>query len=92
MKKKLKPPKIKRGYVANFDTLKRGAANDDLALMSCIERATQKPAVLVCCVAVEMNGEYTFTPMARMLDGNPYEDFQPPMDEGDALDIPQTDR
>ena len=69
---------IAKGYVVNFETLKRACANGDLALVECTENATGQPAVLIGAVQREDNGDVSFTPLCRMFDGNPYKLFTPP--------------
>lgn len=68
---------IAAGYTANFKTLQQASANGHLALMECTDAATGKLVVTVCAVGMD-NGEYTFTPVARMFDGNPFEELVPP--------------
>lgn len=68
---------IKTGYQINFQTLLRAAKAGDLAIMECTDKKTGKPVITVCCVSYEGN-EYDFTPIAKMFDGNPYEELEPP--------------
>lgn len=69
---------IEPGYKHNFEILRRAARNGDLAIVACTETATGQPAVLVCAMQPESNGDTTMVPLARMFDGNPYELFTPP--------------
>lgn len=68
---------IPKGYRSNFNTMLKAADNGDLALMECEDKATKKKVFVVCMVGRE-NGEYVFTPVAKMFDGNPYEEVNPP--------------
>lgn len=74
---------IAEGYKQNFKQLLRAFANGDAALLEVTEKATGDPAVVI--VAVGFDGAmYDLVPMARMLDGNPYEEFDPPNPNGDV--------
>jgi hypothetical protein len=68
---------IAEGYKHNFSQLCRAVSNGDAALLETTEKATGMPTVVV--VAVTFDGhEYQLVPMARMFDGNPYEELDPP--------------
>ena len=69
---------ITEGYKANFETLKRAFKNKVVALMECTDAVTGKPVIAICAVNI-VNGEYQFSPFAKMFDGNPYEELLPPM-------------
>ena len=69
---------ISKGYKANFETLKRAFKNKVVALMECTDAVTGKPVIAICAVNTA-NGEYEFSPLAKMFDGNPYEELLPPM-------------
>lgn len=69
---------ITEGYKANFDTLCRAAKNNDLAIMECTSAATGEPVMVVCAVGRDTDGSYVFSPVAKMFDGNPYEELIPP--------------
>ena len=66
------------GHVANFETLKRASKNGDLALMECTDAKTGQYTAVICCVQREGNGDYSMVPVARMFDGNPYDELLPP--------------
>lgn len=71
---------IPKGHKANFETLKRAAGADDLALMECVDAKTGEPVTAIC--AVHRGGqEYVFTPLAKMFAGNPYKELVPPTAE-----------
>jgi Family of unknown function (DUF6117) len=69
---------ISEGYKANFETIKRAAGNNDLALMECTDKTTGKPIMVVCAVSTS-NGEYVMSPLAKLFDDNPYEELIPPI-------------
>ncbi len=62
---------------ANFKTLLRAVGNKHIALTQCTDAATGKPVATIC--AVIFNGkDYSLTPLATMVQGNPYETLLPP--------------
>lgn len=71
---------ISKGYKANFETLKQAGANNDLALMECTDKATGKTVMAICAVS-RVKGKFVFSPLAKMFDGNPYEELVPPLDQ-----------
>lgn len=68
---------ITKGYKANFETITKAAKNNDLALVECKDKSTGKTVIAVCAIHVE-GQEYVMTPLAKMFDGNPYEELIPP--------------
>jgi hypothetical protein len=71
-------PPLRPGDVTNFETLKTAHDNDALALMSAIRKSDNLPVALVCAMGRAENGDYCPTPLAVMVEGNPYELFQDP--------------
>lgn len=69
---------ISKGYQANFQTLQRAEANGDLALLECKDAKSGQPVIAVVAVQREANGMFRFVPLAKMFDGNPYEELLPP--------------
>lgn len=69
---------IPEGYKANFSTLKQAFANDDVVLMECSDVVTGKPVYTICAVGKD-GDQFVFAPFAKMFDGNPYEELNPPM-------------
>jgi len=67
---------IPKGHKNNFETLKQAAANGDLALMECHCSATGNP-VMVLCAVNRCQDEFVFVPVAKLFDGNPYEEVIP---------------
>ena len=68
---------ISEGHRANYQTLLRAAADGNLALMECRDRLTGQPITVLC--AVQTDGEdIEFVPFAKLFDGNPYDEVDPP--------------
>jgi len=68
---------IAEGYKHNFNQLLRAVSSGDAALLETTEKATGRTVIVV--VAVTFDGsEYHLVPMARMFDGNPYDELDPP--------------
>jgi len=76
--KNKKPRAIAKHYVKNFETLTLAFDNDDLCLMAVLDKEGN-PAVLICAVSKDEADMFVFTPLARMLDGDPYSEYQPPI-------------
>lgn len=73
--------KINKSVKKNFETMCKAVIADDVCIMDAREIRTGKSVVLVC--AVNKTGkEYEFVPIAVMIDGNPYEMYEPPNTEG----------
>lgn len=73
------PPALSPGYKANFATLQRAQDNKDLALVSAIRRADDKPVALVCAMQYEQETKsFRPVPLAVMVEGNPYKLFYDP--------------
>ena len=68
---------IPDGYRHNFETLQLAQDNGDLALVECTDAKTGKPVYTVC--AVERHHDaYVMVPLAKLFDGDPYEELVPP--------------
>lgn len=65
------------GYKTNFQTLLEAVRNGDVLLMECQDKATGKLCAVVCAVSL-IDGYYETVPFARLFDGNPYEELNPP--------------
>jgi hypothetical protein len=79
-------PQILPGHKANLNTIVAAAKAGHLALMDCADAATGKPVVVLCAVNRESNGDYGFVPLAKLFDGNPYNELQPPSPDGGYLE------
>ncbi len=76
---------IPEGHRNNFETLRRACKDDSLALMECADAKTGDTVFVICAsnMSLDKNNEvvYDFVPIARMFDGNPYEEVNPPESE-----------
>lgn len=61
-----------------LDILGEAFCNEDIALVECEEVATGKLVCAICAVNKNEDGTYEFVPLAKMFDGNPYEELKPP--------------
>ena len=71
---------IAKGYEANFDTLVEAIRLNDVCLLECKDRVTGLP-VIVICAANRAGEEVELVPLAKMFDGNPYDQLISPMEE-----------
>lgn len=69
-------PPLKASDKDNFETLRRAMKDGNLALVSSIRKSDRQPVALICAIGWE-DSEYTITPLAVMVEGNPFEDFEP---------------
>ena len=70
-----------KGHRMQFETLRKAFAAGDVALLECQDVATGKPVAVI--VALNRDGEkIAFVPFARLFNGNPYEELNPPDPEG----------
>lgn len=74
--------KIPKGHKSNLETLIRAAKAGRLALLDCQDKATGKPVVVLACISDAPQGEFDLVPFARMFDGNPYDELNPPVPSG----------
>jgi hypothetical protein len=72
-------------YKANFDTLKKACRNGDLGLLEAQDAKTGKTVACICAIYRDEEGEYNMVPLAKMFDGNPYEELNPPNPDGGFL-------
>lgn len=70
------------GYKPNFETLKRAALAGDLALMECQDAKTGKKVATIVAVNRTPDGQFEMAPLAKLFDGNPYEELNPPNPDG----------
>jgi hypothetical protein len=68
---------IPKGYKHNLNIICKAAANDDLCILECNDAKTGEP-VIVICAANRGEDEIELVPLAKMFDGNPYEEVIPP--------------
>lgn len=68
---------IPKGHRRNFRTMQKAFKNGDIALAECTDKKSGRPVYTVCMV--NRDGEaYVLVPVAKMFDGNPYEEVDPP--------------
>ena len=68
---------LRPGDKSNFETLKRAHENGDLCLVSAVRKSDDAPVALVC--AMGFDGEHYFpAPLAVMIEGDPFDDFEDP--------------
>jgi hypothetical protein len=75
-------PALPKGHKANFDTLKRAFEAGHVALLDCRDKKTGKPVAVIVALQQEEDGEIGLVPFARLFDGNPYEELDPPDPKG----------
>ena len=70
---------LPKGHRVNFQTLSRAFENDSVCLMECTDKATNKPVHVICAVQPAGQGStIEIVPLAKMFDGNPYDEVNPP--------------
>lgn len=52
--------------------------NNDVALIECNDVKTNAPVIVMAMVNKHKDGSVDFVPVAKMFDGNPYEELTPP--------------
>lgn len=73
---------IAKGYKQNFETLRRACKNGDLALLETKDKSSGAIVYAVVACQHEDDGEITMVPLAKMFDGNPYDELSPPNPDG----------
>ncbi len=68
---------IPQPYRDNFNTLHRAFGDGAACLLECHDRATGRPAYVICA-ANHDGGTIELVPFARLFDDNPYELLSPP--------------
>jgi len=69
---------INDSYKHNFDQLLKAARKGALCLMDCTDAATDKPVITVCIHTIDDDDMHNMQPIAKLFDGNPYEELKPP--------------
>jgi hypothetical protein len=78
-----RPPALKDYIAANFQTMLDAADDGALCLVSAVHAESQEPAALVCAMNQGMEDGVEFfypAPVAVMLDENPYETYENPVE------------
>ena len=73
---------VVKAHAQNLNTIIEAAKAGNLALLEVQDRKTGKPRAALVAVNRLATGEYEFVPFALMIDGNPYEQLNPPLPEG----------
>lgn len=66
----------------NFETLRRAFHEGQVCLLEARRRSDGRVVALLCAVNHEPDGGGEFVPLAEMTQGNPYEQYDPPLTEG----------
>lgn len=69
---------INEGYQRNFETLCRAINNNDVALLECTDAQSGETVIAIVALNREENGDVSFAPLAKMFNGNPYDELVPP--------------
>ena len=73
--------KLRQGDKSNFHTLERAMEAGRACLMDARRKSDGKSVALICALN-QSEGQYEFVPLAVMIEGNPYELFEPPNPDG----------
>lgn len=65
-------------YIEVFETIMSAADDGNLALVKCKDITTGKDAYVIVVTIDEDDGSCDMVPVARLFDGNPYEQLDPP--------------
>ena len=79
------------GYKTNYDTVLRAAGHGDLALIECKVQATGEPAFVLAAVYQDEQDLFNIVPLARLFDGNPYEELIAPSDPRFGTGVGETE-
>ena len=67
------------GYKNNFASLKSAFENGDVGMLECVDKLTKKEVAVICAITKDADGMVTMVPFAKMFDGNPYDELEPPI-------------
>jgi len=67
---------IAKGYKKNFETIRKAVLCGDLCMAECRDSITGAAQIVLCAVEKDAKGMFVFSPLARMFDGNPYDEFE----------------
>ncbi len=70
---------IEQEYIENFGTLTIAMSRRDAKLVRCFDKKTNKDVIVIAAIFPDEDGKLTLTPLAKMFDGNPYEELDPPV-------------
>ena len=66
------------GHRKNLETLCRAAERGDICVMECTDRNTRQPVNVICAVNRGRDGSCEMVPIAKLFDGSPYDELDPP--------------
>jgi hypothetical protein len=66
------------GHMTNFDTLCRAVRRGDVCVTELVDKNTRQPVNVVCAVNRGRDGSCEMVPVAKLFDGNPYDELDPP--------------
>ena len=69
---------LRKGDIANFETLRKACGNNDLALVSSRRKSDGADVALVCAMGTMPDGTIMPLPLAVMVEGNPFDLFEDP--------------
>ena len=73
---------LAKGYIKNFETLKRAFLMGEAALIDCQQTDTGKTVAVICAVNKLPDGSFEFVPFATMFSDDPYREVNPPNPDG----------
>lgn len=73
---------VVKGHATNLETLIRAAREGALCLLEARRRSDGATVALLCACNKEKDGGGSFVPFATMVEGNPFDMFDPPNPEG----------
>lgn len=65
------------GYKNNFETLGKAFDNGDVCLMECTDKLTKEKVAVICAIFKDADGMINTVPLAKMFNGNPYDELIP---------------
>jgi hypothetical protein len=74
---------IPEAYTKNFETLERAAGNGDLCIAECKDKKTGKMVIAICAVWLDDANLVTLVPLAKMFDGDPFDELEAPGSSSD---------
>lgn len=74
----------------NFETLRHACMMGDLALMTVRHKVTHRQVSVIVAVDHDKKGEANIVPLAQMIDGDPYEQYDPEIAEPSSKNVLST--
>lgn len=72
---------ITEGYQTNFQTILDAAGDGSLCLVNCLSITTGTDVMTVCACNRYADGSVELVPLAKLFDGDPYDEVMPPTEE-----------